>query len=142
MRDEAGVEAKFGVKPATIPDYLAVLGDSADGFPGVPGWGEKASSLVLSRYGHLENIPKDWRGWDASIGSARRLAASLFDHWEDALLFRTLATLREDAPVSERVDDVEWRGPRPAFEEFCRVIKSPEILGRAVSAVERRAQTA
>src|SRR5438093_11341250 len=96
LRDEAGVTAKFGVKPQSIPDYLAVLGDSADGFPGVPGWGEKAAALNLSRYPHLETIPKDCRDWHPSIGNARRLSTSLFDCWNDALLFRTLATLRLD----------------------------------------------
>ncbi len=78
LRDEAGVEAKFGVKPRSIPDYLAVVGDSADGFPGIKGWGEKAAARTLSRYPHLEDIPKDWRTWDASITNARRLADSLF----------------------------------------------------------------
>src|SRR6476660_4838492 len=101
LRDEPGVVAKFGVKPQSIPDYLAVVGDSADGFPGVPGWGEKAAANTLSRYPRLENIPKDWRAWDPAISNARRLSASLFEAWDDALLFRTLATLRLDAPVFE-----------------------------------------
>src|SRR5438477_2911557 len=99
LRDEAGVVAKFGVTPQSIPDYLAVLGDSADGFPGLAGWGEKAAALTLSRYRQLEKIPRDWREWHPSIGNARRLATSLFNSWDDALLFRKLATLRLDAPV-------------------------------------------
>src|SRR6476660_4056750 len=90
LRDESGVVEKFGVKPESIPDYLAVVGDSADGFPGVPGWGPKAASLSLSQYEHLENIPKDWRAWPPSIRGARRQAESLFSHWDEALLFRTL----------------------------------------------------
>jgi 5'-3' exonuclease len=110
LRDEAGVAAKFGVKPQSIPDYLAVLGDTADGFPGVPGWDEKAAALTLTRYSHLENIPKDWRDWHPSISNARRLATSLFDSWNDALLFRTLATLRLDAAVFSSVDDLRWKG--------------------------------
>src|SRR5499425_2158807 len=82
LRDEAGVIAKFGIKPRSIPDYLAVVGDSADGFPGVPGWGVKAAALTLSQYPHLENIPRDWRDWHPSIANARRLATSLFDSWD------------------------------------------------------------
>ena len=97
--------AKFGVKPLSIPDYLAVVGDSADGFPGVPGWGEKAAAATLSRYFRLEEIPKDWRDWHPSIAKARRLSTSLFQSWNDALLFRTLATLRLDAPV---FDTINW----------------------------------
>jgi 5'-3' exonuclease len=134
LRDEAGVEAKFGVKPESIPDYLAVLGDSADGFPGVAGWGEKAAAQTLSRYRHLQSIPKDWREWDPAINSARRLCQSLFDSWDDALLFRTLATLRLDAPVFETVDEIRWQGPRPEFEALCRTMGVPELFDRATSA--------
>jgi 5'-3' exonuclease len=135
LRDEAGVEAKFGVKPQSIPDYLAVLGDTADGFPGVPGWGAKAAALTLSRYIHLENIPKDWRVWHPSIGNARRLSESLQSYWTDALLFRTLATLRLDARVFDTVDDLRWKGPHPNFEELCRSMGSPDLFGRATSAL-------
>jgi 5'-3' exonuclease len=133
LRDETTVEAKFGVKPQSIPDYLAVLGDSADGFPGLPGWGEKAAAATLSRYRHLENVPRNWQEWDPSIGNARRLATSLFSSWDDALLFRKLATLRVDAPVFESVDELRWSGPRPSFEERCRVMGSPDLFGRATS---------
>lgn len=134
LRDEAGVVAKFGVKPESIPDYLAVVGDSADGFPGVPGWGSKAASQSLFQYHHLENIPKDWREWHPSIRSARRLSESLFSRWTDALLFRTLATLRLEAPVFNTVDDLRWKGPLPSFEEYCRRMKSPDLLSRATLA--------
>jgi len=134
LRDEAAVEAKFGVKPESIPDYLAVLGDSADGFPGIPGWGEKAAAATLSRYLHLENIPRSWREWHPSIGNARRLATSLFNSWDDALLFRKLATLRLDVPVFESVDELRWKGPRPNFEGQCRVMGSPDLLSRATEA--------
>ena len=138
LRDETGVVAKFGVKPESIPDYLAVVGDSADGFPGVPGWGPKAASLSLSQYVHLEDIPKDFRDWHPSIRSAQRLSTSLFSFWTDALLFRTLATLRVDVPVFDTVDDLRWNGPRPSFEEQCHRMKSPDLLSRAVSAGARQ----
>jgi 5'-3' exonuclease len=134
VRDEAGVVAKFGVKPQSIPDYLAVVGDSADGFPGLAGWGAKAAAQTLSQYLHLEDIPKDWREWDPSIKRARALCESLFNSWSDALLFRTLATLRLDVPVFDTVEDLRWKGPRPDFEEYCRRIKSPILLGRVTSA--------
>ena len=133
VRDEAGVIAKFGVKPQSIPDYLAVVGDSADGFPGVAGWGQKAAALAFSQYVHLEQIPKDWRQWHASIRKARLLSESLFSAWNDALLFRTLATLRVDVPVFENVDELRWRQPRSNFEECCRRMKSPDLLRRAVA---------
>lgn len=133
LRDEAGVVAKFGVQPLSIPDYLAVVGDSADGFPGVPGWGEKAASASLSRYLHLESIPKNWQDWHPSIANARRLSNLLFSSWNEALLFRTLATLRLDAPVFDAVDDLRWNGPRPDFEEQCRRMGSPDLFERAMS---------
>jgi len=134
LRDEAGVVAKFGVKPQSIPDYLAVVGDSADGFPGVSGWGAKAAAITLSQYSHLEDIPKDWREWHPSIRKARPLSESLFNAWNDALLFRTLATLRLDVPVFDTVGDLRWQGPRPNFDEFCVRMKSPDLLRRAKSA--------
>jgi 5'-3' exonuclease len=131
VRDETAVEAKFGVKPESIPDYLAVVGDSADGYPGIVGWGTKAAAQVLSQYLHLENIPKDSREWNPSIRRARPLAESLFGAWDDALLFRTLATLRRDAPVFGAVDDLRWTGPRADFEEYGQRLKSPELHRRA-----------
>jgi len=131
LRDEAGVLAKFGVNPQSIPDYLAVVGDSADGFPGISGWGPKAAALVFSRYPHLEDIPKDWRQWHASIRRANRLADSLFAAWDEALLFRKLATLRLDVPVFNSVDDLLWKGPRPEFERMCERLRAPELLRRA-----------
>ena len=134
LRDEAGVVAKFGVNPQSIPDYLAVVGDSADGFPGVSGWGVKAAGLTLSQYPHLEDIPKDWRQWDPSIRKARVLSESLFNSWNDALLFRTLATLRLDVPVFETVEELWWKGPRPNFEEHCRRMKATDLLRRITSA--------
>lgn len=134
LRDEAGVVAKFGVSPQSIPDYLAVVGDTADGYPGIPGWGVKAAALTLSQYRHLEGIPKDWQKWHTSIRKARLLSESLFNAWDDALLFRSLATLRLDVPVFDEVEDLRWKGPRPKFEEYCLRMKSPELPARALSA--------
>ncbi len=134
LRDEAGVVEKFGVKPESIPDYLGVVGDSADGFPGVRGWGAKAAASALSHYLHLEDIPKDWREWHPSIRKSRGLAESLLGAWDDALLFRTLATLRVDAPVFDTVEDLRWKGPRADFEEWCRRMKAPGLVGRVESA--------
>lgn len=143
LRDEAGVEVKFGIKPESIPDYLAVVGDAADGFPGITGWGEKAAAQTLSRYRHLEAIPRDWRAWDPGIRNAKRLSQSLFDSWDDALLFRTLATLRLDAPVFQVVDDIRWHGPRPEFEDLCNTIGAPELFNRVHAArLRAQAQTA
>jgi 5'-3' exonuclease len=111
IRDEAGVVAKFGVPPASIPDYLALVGDSADGFPGLQGWGPKSTAAVLAKYGHLENIPDDWRAWGVNAASPAALAATLARDRERALLFRRLATLREDVPLFESVDELRWEGP-------------------------------
>src|SRR4029077_5052350 len=140
VREAAAIVAKFGVRPQSIPDYLAVVGDNADGFPGLRGWGQKAAALTLSQYPHLEDIPKDWQEWHPSIRKARALSESLFNAWSDALLFRTLATLRLDVPVFDTVDDLYWKGPEANFEEFCRRIKSRDLLGRASSAKLKRSQ--
>ncbi|MFL6438689.1 MAG: 5'-3' exonuclease H3TH domain-containing protein [Terriglobales bacterium] len=134
LRDEAGVIAKFGVGPKSIPDYLAVVGDSADGYPGVSGWGVKAAALTLSQYARLEDIPENWKEWHPSIRKARVLSESLFNSWDNAVLFRTLATLRLDVPVFETVEDIRWRGPRPEFEEECRRMQAPDLFARAKSA--------
>jgi len=142
LRDEDGVVAKFGVKPRSIPDYLAVVGDSADGFPGLRGWGQKGAALALSRYPHLEDIPKDWREWHPSIRNARPLSVTLFEFWNEAVLFRTLATLRLDVPVFDTVEDLRWQGPRPIFEEQCRRMKAPELFDRAMSAGAKRTSEA
>jgi 5'-3' exonuclease len=114
-----------------------VVGDTADGFPGVAGWGAKAAALALSQYPHLEDIPKDWREWHTSIKKARALSESLFSAWDDALLFRTLATLRLDAPVFDSVDELRWKGPRPSFEETCLRMKAPDLLRRVMAASSR-----
>jgi 5'-3' exonuclease len=115
-RDEAGVVAKFGVPPVSIPDYLALVGDSADGYPGLPGWGAKSASRVLARWGHLHLIPDDHRAWQVDVARAGALAATLRAHGDDALLFRQLATLRTDVPVFDDVDSLRWQGPGPEVE--------------------------
>jgi 5'-3' exonuclease len=118
VRDEAGVVAKFGVPPASIPDYLALVGDAADGYPGLRGWGAKSTAAVLARYGRLESIPDDWRTWHVNAANAGALAATFARDRDRAYLFRTLATLRTDIPLFESVDDLRWRGPTPAFAEL------------------------
>ena len=114
-RDEAGVVSKFGVAPASIPDYLALVGDAADGYPGLKGWGPKSSAAVLAKFGHLEAIPDDWRTWKVNAANAATLAATLVRDREQAMLFRDLATLRSDIALFESVDELEWRGPTPEF---------------------------
>ena len=131
LRDERGVVARFGVAPESIPDYLALVGDSADGFPGVPGWGEKASGSVLGRYVHLERIPANSRQWEVPVRGAARLAAALAEHHDLAMLFRTLATLRTDVPVFATVEDLRWRGPSAEFEGVAQRLGVPGLWDRA-----------
>src|SRR5579863_2445299 len=138
LRDESAVVAKWGVKPESIPDYLAVVGDSADGYPGLPGWGPKAAGLMFSEHPHFEDIPKDWRKWPSSMRGAQRLAGVLFEQWNDALLYRTLATLRLDVPVFETVDKLQWKGPRPEFETYSKLIQTPGLNTRASAALPNR----
>jgi 5'-3' exonuclease len=130
-RDEQGVVARFGVGPASIPDYLALVGDTADGFPGIAGWGEKASGAVLGRYAHLERIPARAADWDVPVRGAARLSAALEENRELAMLFRTLATLRTDVPVFEDVEELRWRGPTPAFEQTAKRLQVPGLWDRA-----------
>jgi 5'-3' exonuclease len=115
IRDEAAIVEKFGVPPASIPDYLALVGDSADGFPGLAGWGAKSSAAVLAKYGRLESIPADWRSWGVNAANPASLARTLERDRDLAFLFRDLATLRDDIPLFDSVDDLRWRGPTPAF---------------------------
>ena len=116
--DEDGVVKKFGVRPHSIPDYLALVGDAADGYPGLTGWGAKSSAAVLFRYGHLESIPEDWRTWGVNAASPAALSATLARDRDRAYLFRDLATLRVDVPVFEDVEDLRWKGPTGAFREL------------------------
>ena len=115
VMDEAGVTAKFGVPPASIADYLALVGDAADGYPGLEGWGAKSTAAVLSRFGRLEAIPDDWRTWQANVASPAALSRVWLRDRERAFLFRTLATLRTDIAVFDDVDALRWSGPTPAF---------------------------
>jgi len=115
--DEAGVTAKFGVTPESIPDYLALVGDLADGYPGLKGWGAKSSAAVLAKFLHLEDIPKDWKEWHVNVSGAATLAATLAREWEHALLFRQLATLRTDIKLFDDVEQLRWNGPTPGFDQ-------------------------
>jgi 5'-3' exonuclease len=116
--NEAGVTQKFGVPPASIPDYLALVGDAADGYPGLPGWGAKSTAAVLAKFGHIEAIPADCQDWHVNAANASSLAATLAREREHALLFRTLATLRTDIPLFADVEELRWNGPQPAFSEI------------------------
>jgi 5'-3' exonuclease len=139
VRDEAGVVQKFGVSPASIPDWLALVGDSADGFPGLPGWGAKSAAAVLARYRHLEQIPRSAEQWDVPMRGASRLAATLVEQWERALLFRRLATLRADAPIGADVDVLRWTGPRPDFAGWTARLGAPLLQERAEKLAATRA---
>ena len=118
--DEAGVRAKFGVGPASIPDYLALVGDSSDGYPGLPGWGPKSSAAVLARYEHLEQIPADAKSWSVNAANAATLSLTLQRERDRAFLFRDLATLRTEIPLFDSVETLRWAGPTPEFEAFGR----------------------
>jgi 5'-3' exonuclease len=127
LLDEDGVRERFGVGPASIPDWLALVGDSADGYPGVPRWGEKSASAVLARYGHLEDIPDDPRQWNVGVRGALSLAESLRAGRDDARLYRTLATLRLDVPLGESLEDLRWRGPREDLPGLLRELGEPDL---------------
>src|SRR5215203_1847779 len=136
--DENGVTVKFGVGPASIPDYLALVGDSADGFPGLQGWGAKSAAAVLARYGHLEDIPRHAGQWEVpGLRSAATLAKTLADNMDLALLFRRIATVELDVPVGT-VDDWEWTGPTDEFAEMCERIGAPNLVNRAKALAARR----
>jgi 5'-3' exonuclease len=131
--DYEGVIKKFGVEPESIPDYLALVGDSADGYPGLPGWGARSSATVLFRYKHLENIPKNAREWKVSVRSPEKLCATLNEFWDKALLFRLLATLITDGPVKTTVVQLQWKSPTNRFPKICDTLKAPELAQRADS---------
>ena len=128
--DEAAIVKKFGVPPASIPDYLALVGDSADGYPGLPGWGAKSSAAVLAKFGHIESIPADPREWRVNANNASTLAATLERDRKLALLFRDLATLRVDIPVFESVDELEWKGPTDRFAPLAALFDSAKTESR------------
>ena len=136
--DEAGVREKFGVPPASIPDYLGLVGDSADGFPGLPGWGAKSASTLLARYGQIDAIPEDPAEWDVKVRGAAKLAATLARQRDDALLFRKIALLVRDCPGLGSVDDWQWQGPREELAELCDYLESPDLASRAERAAAAR----
>ncbi len=139
--DESGVRARFGIGPRSIPDWLALVGDSADGFPGLPGWGRTSASTVLAHYHHLEAIPEAVSDWDptvrASVRSAARLAGVLAAQRDLAGLFKHLATLRIDRSLLSGTDALSWRGPRPDFAELCATLGAPRLAERALQLAER-----
>ena len=139
--DAAGVEGRLGVQPKSIPDLLGLVGDTADGFPGLPGWGAKSAAAVLRRWGHLEDIPVDPLTWDAGVRAASKLNATLRDQFELALLFRRIATVELDAPVSDSVDELRWTGPADpaAFAEMATALGAPGLVGRVERLAAARA---
>jgi 5'-3' exonuclease len=138
IRGADDVEKKFGVRPESIPDYLGLVGDSADGYPGLPGWGAKTASTVLAKFVHLEQIPADAAAWQVNVRGAAKLAATLAEYRELASLFRDLATLRTGAPVSKTVDELRWLGPRPDFFDLCVRLDASGLFRRAQALAEKR----
>lgn len=132
--DERAIVQKFGVSPESIPDYLALVGDSADGYPGLRGWGAKSSAAVLGKFRHLESIPTDWREWHVNIANAAALADTLAGEHDLALLFRTLATLRTDLPLFEDVEELRWNGPKSEFDEIARRLDAAQTKKRGATA--------
>ena len=132
--DEQGIIQKFGVPPLSIPDYLALVGDSADGYPGLAGWGAKSSAAVLAKFGHLEAIPKDCRDWHVNATNAGALADTLRREWEDALLFRKLATLRTDIALFDDVEQLRWNGPTPKFDALAAELDNAATEPRKTAA--------
>ena len=129
---------KYGVPPESIPDWLGLVGDSADGFPGLPGWGAKSAAAVLSRYGHIESIPLAAGQWDITVRSGAKLARTLADQLDDALLFRRLAVLEVDAPTATNVDELRWAGPGPDIEEAARRFDAPDLIERTAALAAAR----
>jgi len=128
--DENGVVEKFGVKPESIPDYLALVGDSADGYPGIQGWGAKSTSTVLAKFKHIESIPKNPKKIPLGLGRATTLVENLQQNYKDALLFRELSTLRTDVPLKETLKDLEWRGAYPRLKKLCQELRDERIPER------------
>jgi 5'-3' exonuclease len=135
--DVEGVRAKFGVGPESIPDYLALVGDTADGFPGLQGWGAKGAAKVLARWGHIEDIPDDVLEWDVNVPAVRSMAARLAAEKDKALLFKVLATLKDDCEVGT-VPEWEWTGPRLEFEAMAERLEAPDLLRRAQSLAKKK----
>jgi 5'-3' exonuclease len=137
IRDEAGVIERFGVLPASIPDYLALVGDSSDGYPGLPGWGAKSTAIVLAHYGHIEAIPASAADWQVPLRGADKLAATLVEKMDLALLFRDLATVRTHEPALTSIEELRWLGPTEAFVDFARAVEQPALLQRAQTIARR-----
>ena len=137
--DADAVRVKFGVDPESIPDYLGLVGDSADGFPGLPGWGAKSAAAVLARYKHLEEVPANGADWDVNVRGGAKLAVTLREQFDLALLFRRIATLELDAPTITSVGELEWRGPGPELVELAERLDAPSLVARAAKLAERRA---
>ncbi len=133
------VTAKFGVHPSSIPDYLALVGDAADGFPGLPGWGAKSAAAVLAQYGHLEHVPASADDWTVPVRGAAKLAATLEAQRADAYLFRTIATVVDDLPLFDDVESLRWTGPTPGFAELCARLDAPRLAARAARCAAGRA---
>jgi 5'-3' exonuclease len=140
-RDEQEVIEKFGVKPSSIPDYLALVGDTADGYPGLPGWGAKSASAVLSRFGRLEAIPPDARDWQVNVSNPKSLSEALNSQRDLAFLFRDIATLRTDLPLFSTVDDLLWKGPAPAFPPMADRLDKAKFSMKRVSRSRRDGKT-
>jgi len=130
--DEKGVVEKFGVKPESIPDYLALVGDSADGYPGIQGWGAKSTSTVLAKFKHIESIPKDPKKLPLGLGRATTLVDNLGQNHKDALLFRELSTLREDVPLKENLNELKWQGAYPRLKKLCQELREERIAERVM----------
>jgi len=129
--DERGVREKFGVHPKSIPDWLALVGDSADGYPGVPRWGARSASALLAQYGHIESIPDDASKWKVNVRGSAALAESLRQHRIEVALYKVLATLREDVPLTEKLEDLQWKGARrDELLAFCAEIGDEEMVQR------------
>jgi 5'-3' exonuclease len=128
--DDQAVLVKYGVSPGSIPDWLALVGDAADGYPGVPGWGAKSAAAVLARYQHLETIPEDHTQWGLGVARSLKLSESLKSHQKDVLLFRRLATLRQDVPLLEKLQDLEWRGAQVRLKSFCQELGETKLVER------------
>lgn len=128
--NEKGVIEKFGVSPESIPDFLALVGDSADGYPGIQGWGEKSTSTVLAKYKHIEAIPKDPNKIPLGLGRATTLLENLQNNYKDALLFRELSTLRMDVPLKENLADLKWLGATPRLKKVCKELRSESVVER------------
>jgi 5'-3' exonuclease len=141
ISDVDGVREKFGVGPESIPDYLALVGDTADGFPGLAGWGAKSAATVLARYPHLEDIPAGADDWDVVVRGGGKLARTLQDNFAEAVLFRRIATLEYDAPTIESVDELEWTGPRPELVDLAASVDAPGLADRAVKVAQARARS-